>query len=49
MNQYRVIMEVEPRYTEDPVVLDQVQVIAADGSRVPEELLIEDYRSAFAE
>jgi len=35
LNQYRVIMEVEPKYTEDPVVLDQVQVIAADGSRVP--------------
>jgi multidrug efflux pump len=35
LNQYRVIMELEPRYTQDPVVLDQVQVIAADGSRVP--------------
>jgi multidrug efflux pump len=35
LNQYRVIMELEPQYTEDPVVLDQVQVIAADGSRVP--------------
>lgn len=35
LNQYRVVMELEPRYTEDPVVLDQVQVIASDGSRVP--------------
>lgn len=35
LNQYRVIMELEPQYTQDPVVLDQVQVIAADGSRVP--------------
>lgn len=35
LNQYRVIMELEPRYTQDPVVLDQVQVIAADGARVP--------------
>jgi multidrug efflux pump len=35
LNQYRVIMELEPQYTEDPVVLDQVKVIAADGSRVP--------------
>jgi multidrug efflux pump len=28
-------MELEPQYTADPAVLDQVQVIAADGSRVP--------------
>ena len=35
LNQYRVIMEVEPRYTADPTMLDQVQVIGANGSRVP--------------
>ena len=35
LNQYRVIMELEPQYTADPAVLDQVQVIAADGARVP--------------
>jgi multidrug efflux pump len=35
LNQYRVVMELEPQYTGDPAVLDQVQVIAADGSRVP--------------
>lgn len=35
LNQYRVVMELEPQYTADPSVLDQVQVIAADGSRVP--------------
>jgi multidrug efflux pump len=35
LNQYRVIMELEPQYTADPAVLEQVQVIAADGSRVP--------------
>lgn len=35
LNQYRVIMELEPQYTADPTVLDQVQVIAADGRRVP--------------
>ena len=35
LNQYRVIMEVDPRYTQDPIVLEQVQVITADGSRVP--------------
>ncbi len=35
LNQYRVIMELEPQYTAEPETLDQVQVIAADGSRVP--------------
>jgi multidrug efflux pump len=35
LNQYRVVMELEPQYTSDPSVLDQVMVIAADGSRVP--------------
>jgi len=35
LNQYRVVMELEPQYTEDPVVLDQVQVIGAGGNRVP--------------
>ena len=35
LNQYRVVMELLPLYTEDPEVLEQVQVIAADGSRVP--------------
>lgn len=35
LNQYRVVMELEPRYTQDPITLDQVQVIARDGSRVP--------------
>ncbi|MNK29811.1 Multidrug resistance protein MdtC [compost metagenome] len=35
MNQYRVVLELDPRYTEDPEVLEQVQVVAADGNRVP--------------
>jgi multidrug efflux pump len=35
LNQYRVVMELEPQYTEDPAVLDQVQVIGANGARVP--------------
>ncbi len=35
LNQYRVVMELDPRYTGDPAVLDQVQVIAANGTRVP--------------
>ncbi|ACB74410.1 efflux RND transporter permease subunit [Opitutus terrae] len=35
LNQYRVVMELDPIYTEDPVVLDQVQVIGTNGQRVP--------------
>ena len=35
MNQYRVVLELDPRYTEDPEVLEQVHVVAADGTRVP--------------
>ena len=35
MNQYRVVLELDPRYTEDPDVLEQVQVVAADGTRIP--------------
>lgn len=35
MNQYRVVLELDPRYTEDPEVLEQVQVVAADGTRIP--------------
>ncbi|WP_338878607.1 efflux RND transporter permease subunit [Achromobacter veterisilvae] len=35
MNQYRVVLELDPRYTEDPDVLEQVQVVAANGERVP--------------
>jgi multidrug efflux pump len=35
LNQYRVVMELEPQYTADPAVLDQVQVIGANGARVP--------------
>ncbi len=34
-NQYRVVMELEPGYTTSPTVLDQIQVIAGDGTRVP--------------
>ncbi len=35
LNQYRVVMELTPEYTQDPVVLDQVQVIGRDGQRIP--------------
>lgn len=34
-NQYRVVMELEPGYTETPAVLEQIQVITASGERVP--------------
>ncbi len=35
MNQYRVVMELEPGYTATPAVLEQLQVITNDGKRVP--------------
>nr|WP_281459275.1 efflux RND transporter permease subunit [Pseudomonas sp. P13] len=35
LNQYQVVMEVNPKYAQDPSTLDQVQVITADGARVP--------------
>jgi len=35
LNQYRVVMELEPRFTEDPSFLEQVQVIGSGGQRVP--------------
>ena len=35
LNQYSVVMEVDPRYAQSPEVLDLVQLISADGSRVP--------------
>ncbi len=35
MNQYRVVMELEPGYTATPAVLEQLQVITRDGKRVP--------------
>ncbi|KPC04992.1 efflux RND transporter permease subunit [Pseudomonas syringae group genomosp. 3] len=35
LNQYKVVMEVNPKYAQDPVTLEQVQLITADGQRVP--------------
>ncbi|SDS11359.1 multidrug efflux pump [Halopseudomonas litoralis] len=35
LNQYRVVMELDPRYTEDPAVLGQIEVITDVGTRVP--------------
>jgi multidrug efflux pump len=33
LNQYQVVMEVNPKYAWDPSTLEQVQVITADGAR----------------
>ncbi|WP_287995970.1 efflux RND transporter permease subunit [Pseudoxanthomonas sp.] len=35
LNQYRVVMELDPRYTQSPTTLEQVYVIGKDGRRVP--------------
>ncbi|KRP58789.1 efflux RND transporter permease subunit [Pseudomonas trivialis] len=35
LNQYQVVMEVNPKYAQDPITLNQMQVITADGARVP--------------
>ena len=35
LNQYQVVMEVNPKYAQDPVTLEQVQVITAAGERIP--------------
>ncbi len=34
-NQYRVVMELEPGYTQTPAVLEQIQVVTRNGERVP--------------
>ncbi|WP_249673189.1 efflux RND transporter permease subunit [Pseudomonas abieticivorans] len=35
LNQYMVVMEINPKYAQDPVTLEQVQIINASGARVP--------------
>ena len=35
LNQYRVVMELDPRYTQSPSTLEQVYAIGGDGQRVP--------------
>ncbi|UTW07842.1 efflux RND transporter permease subunit [Pseudomonas benzenivorans] len=35
LNQYSVVMEINPKYAEYPETLAQIQVIGADGQRVP--------------
>ncbi len=35
LNQYQVVMEVNPKYAQDPKTLEQVYLITAEGGRVP--------------
>ncbi|GAB3396015.1 efflux RND transporter permease subunit [Azotobacter armeniacus] len=35
LNQYKVVMEIDPRYAQSPEALDMVQLITDDGLRVP--------------
>ncbi|KFX68908.1 acriflavine resistance protein B [Pseudomonas taeanensis MS-3] len=35
LNQYSVVMEINPKYAEYPEALEQIQVIGAEGQRVP--------------
>ncbi len=35
LNQYKVVMEVDPRYTQDVSALDQMYVINSDGKSIP--------------
>ena len=35
LNQYRVVMEIDPSYAQHPEVLEQIHVITSDGRRVP--------------
>ena len=35
LNQYKVVLEVDPRYAQSPQVLKQIHLIASDGRRVP--------------
>ncbi|MBV2205240.1 MAG: efflux RND transporter permease subunit, partial [Pseudomonas sp.] len=35
LNQYRVVMEIDPSYAQHPEVLEQIHVVTEDGRRVP--------------
>ncbi len=35
LNQYQVVMEIDPAYAQSPEVLEQINVITSDGRRVP--------------
>ncbi|NMG34273.1 MMPL family transporter [Azoarcus sp. TTM-91] len=47
LNQYRVVMELDPRYTQSVSVLDEIQIITADGSRIPLSA-VASYRNSLA-
>ena len=47
LNQYRVVMELDPRYTQNVSVLDEIQIITADGSRIPLSA-VASYRNSLA-
>jgi multidrug efflux pump len=48
LNQYKVVMEMNPRFAQDPITLQQVQVITSEGNRVPLST-IAHYDSSLAE
>ena len=35
LNQYSVVLEIDPRYAQHPEALEQIQIISAEGERVP--------------
>lgn len=35
LNQYKVVMEIDPRYAQNPNVLDQIYIIGTDSRKVP--------------
>ncbi|WP_226502426.1 efflux RND transporter permease subunit [Pseudomonas sp. MWU16-30317] len=35
LNQYKVVMEINPKYAQDPITLNQVQIITGAGATVP--------------
>jgi multidrug efflux pump len=35
LNQYKVVMEINPKYAQDPITLNQVQIITGSGATVP--------------
>ncbi|MBD1600909.1 efflux RND transporter permease subunit [Pseudomonas typographi] len=48
LNQYQVVMEINPQYAWDPVTLEQVHVITASGARVPLSTIAR-YRNSLAD
>ncbi|MFF7710026.1 efflux RND transporter permease subunit [Pseudomonas sp. NPDC007930] len=48
LNQYQVVMEINPQYAWDPVTLEQIHVITSSGARVPLST-IAHYRNSLAD